>query len=127
VSPLQGFFGAPRRLAGYIVGLSYLARGESTRARPIRWPIGPALYSTLISLLRFNGHNPGILLTQAGWTVWCLWTPKPKLLSALPHGVSGLLAGIALVDWLAAGPGFGVAFLSLFLFALLLQRVAPAT
>ena len=46
------------------------------------------------------------------------------------RAVSGLLAGIALVDWLAvayAPKTFGVVFIGLFVLALAFQRWVPAT
>jgi 4-hydroxybenzoate polyprenyltransferase len=119
-------------LAGYIVGLSFLARGESTGgARRMRWTVGLLLAPVFVAFVRRAADGWGFwsaALLQAGWTVWCLWAARPKLLSSIPHGVAALLAGIVLVDWLAAaGQGFAAAFLGLFLLALLLQRVAPAT
>ena len=50
--------------------------------------------------------------------------------SYFSSGVAGLLAGIVLVDWLAAvgaAEQLSVIFIGLFLLALLSQRFAPAT
>jgi hypothetical protein len=68
------------------------------------------------------------LLSQVGWTVWCLAGQTTRRLSLIPRGVAGLLAGITLVD-LVASAGHGVAspFFCLFILAILLQRLAPAT
>jgi hypothetical protein len=121
-------------LAAYIIGLSYLARGESTGALLARWTLALVFVPALVCLLHpaSAGMNPwnvfAVVLVQVTWTIWCLWRPKPRLLSAIPQGVAGLLAGIALVDWLAAiGFGLPCAFICLFLLAFLLQRLAPAT
>ena len=54
------------------------------------------------------------------WLAWCLAGKR----------VGGLLAGVALVDWVAAAnrqPGAWLAFVGLFLLALALQRTVPAT
>lgn len=118
-------------LGAYIVGLSFLARGESTGGVALRWStvllFAPALV-TLVEPPVQPGNRWLGLLVQIGWTLWCLAGPKPRWLASIPQGVSGLLAGIALVDLVAAS-GYGVPgiFLGLFVLALLLQRIAPAT
>jgi 4-hydroxybenzoate polyprenyltransferase len=118
-------------LGAYIVGLSYLARGESTGARLTRWTAALLFVPALIAVWDFN--RPGWLswtgvIIQIAWTLWCLWPHKPKPHFPLPHSVAGLLAGIALVDLIAAiRCGLPWAFVALFLLALLLQRVSPAT
>ena len=116
----------------YIIGLSYLARGESTGARFWRWTIAllfvPALVAHLapITVPRFTLE--AVTAIQVAWTLWSLCRSKPQLLSAIPRGVAALLAGIVLVDCLsAAGYGAAMAFLLLFALALVLQRIAPAT
>jgi 4-hydroxybenzoate polyprenyltransferase len=119
-------------LFAYILGLSYLARGESTGAQFLRWTIA-LLFVPVLVAYAFPASRPGlsmacISLAQVGWTVWALCKRKPKLLSVFPQGVAALLAGIVLVDWLAAvGYGPAAAFLLLFGLALLTQRIAPAT
>lgn len=118
-------------LAAYIVGLSYLARGESTGGASFRWPamllFGPmllaAVWSPAVGWILWVA-----LAVQAGWTIWCVWGRRAARMSWVPQGVAGLLAGIALVDWLAAvGHGAGAIFVGLFVMAVLLQRIAPAT
>ena len=116
-------------LAVYIVGLSYLARGESTGAAAIRWPaillFAPAL---MAAAQPARGFVWMVLAIQAAWTTWCAWGARLTAKSRVPQGVAGLLAGIVLVDWLAAaGHEFGWVFVGLFALALVLQRVAPAT
>ena len=113
-------------LAGYIVGLSYLARGESKAAASVWWTVVLLFVPILVALLQ-PGSTMAIVLifvaVQAGWTFWCLWGRT----SAISWGVAGLLAGIVLVDCLAAvGHGFAADFLVLFVLALCLQRLAPA-
>ena len=119
-------------LGAYIIGLSFLARGESTGIRFWRWTIVLLFIPALVAHLRPMSVPRTTLelvtAVQIGWTLWSLWKSKPRILSAIPQGVAGLLAGIALVDWLAAaGYGYAGAFLFLFGAALLLQKIAPAT
>ena len=119
-------------LFAYIVGLSYLARGESTGAQFWRWTIAllfvPALVAHIAPLGAPKLMVGLVTAVQVGWTLWALSGKKPKLLSMIPQGVAALLAGIVLVDWLAvAGYGPASAFLLLFGLALLTQRLAPAT
>jgi hypothetical protein len=64
------------------------------------------------------------------WIMHCLrftfWSPQRNI----GRSVSGLLAGIVLVDWLAIGGGgliLGPVFAGLFVLALLFQRFIPAT
>jgi 4-hydroxybenzoate polyprenyltransferase len=120
-------------LAVYIVGLSYVARRESTNHPPPRWP-RPFLFIPIpIAFVFHRLAEPGLWLPSIVLVFWIAWCLRGRSISQkipLPGGVSGLLAGIALVDWLAAcssGAIFGVAFIALFLLAILFQRVAPAT
>lgn len=119
-------------LFAYIVGLSYLARGESTGVRIWPWTIVllvvPALVAHVRPVTVAKSWLRVATVLQLGWTLWSLTGIKPRFLGALPKGVPGLLAGIVLVDWLAVG-GYqnSGAFVVLFVLALLLQRVAPAS
>ncbi len=119
-------------LGGYILGLSYVARGESTADAPRRWPL-PLLISPLaVALVSPAASRSGVWLTSAGvviWLGWCL-SLAAKQRRFASQGVAGLLAGIVLMDWLAAssqGQALAPVFVGLFCLALLLQRVAPAT
>ncbi len=138
-------------LAAYIVGLSYLARGESTGSSRMRWTVVLVFVPTAVALIHPAAPIVFVIAVagcQAGWTLWCVLgapasrrrvglstdsqpaggTPVLPAFISLPNGVAGLLAGIVLVDWLAAvGQGFTAGFLGLFLLALALQRLAPAT
>lgn len=120
-------------LAFYIVGLSYLARGESTKPLAIRWPL-PLLFVPLITALVSGPRQDRtfwmVLAGQGAWVLWCLWGTKSAVRVFLRQGVAGLLAGIVLVDWLAVTrlhSGLNLVFFSLFFLALVFQRVAPAT
>jgi heme O synthase-like polyprenyltransferase len=121
-------------LAAYIVGLSYLARRESTRGAILYWPIGFLAAPIVLALiLNAGSYRENALLLSAVMALWALksmryflWSPEPNI----GRTVSGLLAGIVFVDWLAMADApreFGVIFLGLFAAALLLQRFVPAT
>src|SRR5207248_11039047 len=66
-------------LAAYIVGLSYLARGESTGGALSRWPLGLLFLPALLAIAVFD--RPPMLLwasgialiVQIGCTLWCVW------------------------------------------------------
>ena len=121
-------------LAGYIFGLSYVARRESIRSRLRAWPCfflgAPVLLALVVNQGAFQRR--GFLLSSL-FVIWTLvalrqifWSPQPNV----GRTVSGLLAGIILVDFLAVGGGWpwpGAAFGGLFLLALLFQRFIPAT
>jgi len=120
-------------LAAYIIGLSYLARRESTGPRVSAWPI-PLLSVPVILALTgvLSGHElpwkAG--LAVVGWIVWCLSSQRAVGKIPLPRGVAGLLAGIALLDWLTVSSlnaSLACVCLALFLLAIVLQRIAPAT
>jgi 4-hydroxybenzoate polyprenyltransferase len=121
-------------LAFYIAGLSFLARREATPGLPDYWPL-LLLAAPIVLALFMNG--PGYRLAAgllgaalAFWVVSALsqslWSDKPNV----GRTVSWLLAGVVLVDWLAVADAprqIGFVFIGLFLSALLLQRVVPAT
>lgn len=118
-------------LLGYIVGLSYIARRESTLNRPLRWPIPFLFLPVALALGAGEWSQSAVwapLSALTGWVIWCVTGSQTSRF--FRRGVAGLLAGIALVDWLAlrpAAPVLALVFVGLFLMALLLQRTAPAT
>jgi len=122
-------------LAAYIIGLSYLARHESTGGTMNFWPCCLLAAPILLALLA-NAENyrlPACLLSAilGLWIARCLHHaffaggPNPG------RAVAGLLAGIVLVDWLAVAGGQSIwtsfAFAVLFVTALIFQRFVPAT
>jgi len=120
-------------MAGWIVGLSYVAKRESTSGRLPRWPLTvlglPFFFTALINTGSYR--LPAILagFLVAAWALWCLRHTFEAGGRNLGLTVSGLLAGICLVDWLAVLPGIPgtLAFWGLFGAALLAQRHVPAT
>jgi 4-hydroxybenzoate polyprenyltransferase len=121
-------------LAAYIIGLSYLARRESAGGVFDYWPLAllasPVVLAVIVNDGRYQWNG---LLLSAVFALWTLRSLRPALWSAernIGQTVAGLLAGIVLVDLLAVADvpqEQGAAFLLLFLAALLLQRVVPAT
>src|SRR3954468_10069580 len=121
-------------LALYIVGLSYIARKESVKSVLRYWPCF-FLSAPLVLAIVVNGGSfiwRGLLLCAllVGWMLWCLnfayFSPQRNI----GRCVSGLLAGIVLVDFMAAWEGdllVASGFLALFGLALLFQRFIPAT
>jgi len=121
-------------LACYIVGLSFLARKESTGAPARYWPCAFLSAPIVLAWVVNQGifQQRGFLLSAAllFWVLLSLrsafWATQPNI----GRSVSGLLAGIVLVDLLAVSGGtpvVGLAFLFLFGLALLFQRFIPAT
>jgi 4-hydroxybenzoate polyprenyltransferase len=129
-------------LALYVIGITYIARGESRPGKPTRWALVLLLMPLFLSaFLRITGRNDleqptsslwlvvvgALLLAWMGWLLIPLWL---KIYPSIGRVVSGLLAGIVLVDIIAVTPRLGLQsawFLILFLIALLLQRFVPAT
>ncbi len=120
-------------LAAYVVGLSCLARKESTGVAIQHWPQFLLLVPPVLALLVNDGASfqPALLIGAVTvlWTARCLrsvWM-EPR---NVPRAVSGLLAGIVWVDLLAVVDQprpIALAFAALFVLALLLQRSVPAT
>jgi len=124
----------------YVVGITYLARGESRHGKtPISAAlllIAPVMASAGLCaarpLLTFVWLVPLpifalLLLAWMTWLLLPLWLGRNRAISRV---VSGLLAGIVLVDALLIVPfngTSGIWLLPLFFLALLLQRFVPAT
>ena len=121
-------------LASYIVGLSYLARKESTQAALQYWPClflaAPVVLALLVNRGGFRLRGMMLCAVLALWMVNCLRHVFGSGQRNIGRSVGGLLAGIVLVDLLAVGYGpsaTGLAFIGLFALALLFQRFIPAT
>lgn len=121
-------------LATYIVGLSFIARRESLRGPLSWWPVLALAAPVALALLLNAGEyrEPALLLSAilTMWMLRCLRTIFWTNAVNVGRTVSGLLAGIVFVDWLAAVQTpreLGAAFVALFLAALLAQRFVPAT
>jgi 4-hydroxybenzoate polyprenyltransferase len=121
-------------LACYIVGVSCLARKEVWGGSLRYWPCAFLAAPMVLALIVNRGPWAlrGALLTVlvGAWILLCLrhtyWSPQRNI----GRSVSGLLAGIGLVDWLAVGGGgigLNLLFAGLFGLTLLSQRFVPAT
>jgi hypothetical protein len=111
----------------YVVGLSYLARGE-TRAMSssVHWTL--MLFAPVIVGLAFNFRALTVLCAVPLLLWICYGRTVAK--ENVGRAVAILLAGIVLVDLLAVSPSSSLAWLgftALFGAALLFQRYVPAT
>ena len=122
-------------LAAYIIGLSFIARRESARGPAERWPLiflaAPIVLAFFMNATPEYRKSASLLSLILGlWMLRCLRSVLWPTGQHLGRVVSGLLAGIVFVDWLAAldvSRNLGIVFLVLFALALLLQRFVPAT
>jgi uncharacterized membrane protein len=120
-------------MAAYITGLSYVARKESTGVRVQAWPIVLLILPIGLALLVNDGNAlRNAIMIAAIYVLWSVRSLRSAFMAPLniPRSVSGLLAGIVWVDWLAVADQpreRGAAFIALFLLALLFQRFVPAT
>lgn len=123
-------------LALYIVGLSYVAKSESNRGALKYWPLfcmaAPVLLAWLGNAGEYEFRANLLSLVLILWILNCLrytfWEPEKNV----GRTVSGLLAGIVLVDFLSLAAGgsntpVAFVFILLFLAALIFQRFIPAT
>lgn len=122
-------------LALYIIGLSYVARRESFRGPVPYWPLiflaAPVILAMLMDVE--GARKPGIYMSVV-LVVWIIWRVRTVFFGgemAVARIVSGLLAGIVIVDWLAVVPQcpatLGIIFVLLFAATLVCQRFIPAT
>jgi len=136
INGLNGFvvFGGVA-LAGYVVGLSYLARRESTRAKVQLWPLlllaAPILLALMVNARDYLRPAIWISTVLGLWVIRCV---RFVFIGGPNVGwiVSNLLAGIVFVDWLAVAPVMtpwqsALLFLPLFGLAKLFQKFVPAT
>lgn len=122
-------------LALYVVGLSYVARRESFRGPVPYWPLLLLIAPVGLALLmdKGNAQKPALFVSLifALWTVRCIRTVFQAGVNNVGRIVSGLLAGIVFVDWLAIAPQcphwLSGTLLVLFATTLFLQRFVPAT
>ena len=123
----------------YVAGITYLAKGESRPGKPTRWALVLLILPVAFSLSTYFNFPDRptpfmavalICLLQLYWMAWLLVPLWRKTRPSIGRVVSGLLAGIVLVDMIALVPlvgPLGIALTPLFLLALVLQRFIPAT
>lgn len=121
-------------LGCYIIGLSYLARRESAPGLIRYWPLVFLAAPLVLAFLVNDGFfREKALVASAMVALWVLRCLRPAFWQSPPDigkTVSGLLAGICLVDLLSVAnqpPQVGVLFFLCFGLALLFQRFVPAT
>jgi len=120
-------------LAAYIGGLSRFARNESRPGIVRRWPVLLLLAPLVANVFVLTHRDASAWLASAVLLVWLGWYLRGLFAQTKPdlgQVVAGLLAGVVLVDCTALPQltaGTAGAFLGLFLLALLMQRVIPAT
>ena len=121
-------------LAVYVVGLSFLARRESAHGALQYWPLwllpAPVVLAFFMNAGDYRKSAALLSLVLGLWVLRCVRSYLWALDRSIGRTVSGLLAGIVFVDWLAvadAPRNLGVVFLALFGLAMLFQRFVPAT
>jgi hypothetical protein len=122
-------------LALYVAGLNYVGRRKSFRGPVPFWPLLVLAAPIFLAMLMNAGEaRPAAMLLSLVLVLWIAYSVRTIFPPAgevnVRRIVSGLLAGIVLVDWLAVGPQLprllsGTVFLLLFGATLLLQRFAP--
>lgn len=134
---LNGFaiFGGAA-LAFYVVGLSYVARRESTRGRVSWLPLvllaAPIVLAWIINAGAYRRSAAWISVLLLLWILRCVRSIFIGGGTNVGWIVTNLLAGIVLVDWLAVAPQIA-AWLGAVVFLLLLgltkwlQKFVPAT
>jgi 4-hydroxybenzoate polyprenyltransferase len=121
-------------LACYIVGLSYIACFESLPGALRCWPLlflaAPLVLSQFANAGPYRLPSLALSTGLAIWIALCLQHTFWAAHRNVPRTVSGLLAGICLVDWVAVCGG-SILLMSVFplllLAALFFQRFVPAT
>jgi 4-hydroxybenzoate polyprenyltransferase len=121
-------------LALYVAGLGSVARRKSFRGPIPYWPLLLLAMPVFLAMLMNTGpaRNDAMLLSLVLvlWIARCARTIFQTGEANVGRIVSGLLAGIVLVDWLAVAPliphplSFGM-FAALFGATVLLQRYVP--
>jgi UbiA prenyltransferase family len=119
----------------YVVGLSYVARRESLHEPLPYWPLvllaAPLVLAFLMDAGMARKPEWYLSLLLVLWIAKCVRTIFLGGEMNVGRIVSGLLAGIIFVDWLAVAPEcprvLNFTFLMLFGATQLLQRFVPAT
>ena len=121
-------------LAAYVIGLSYLARKETAPGSLHYWPCvflaAPLVLAFVVNQGAYQLRATLLIVAIGIWMLRCLrfalWSPQRNV----GRCVSGLLAGITLIDLLAVwdgSVGTGIMFAGFFGLALVFQRFVPAT
>jgi hypothetical protein len=121
-------------LGAYVAGLSYYAARENRRGPVAYWPAillgAPILLAWVANSGTYLLRVVFISALLGTWIVHCLRGTFWGETFNVGRSVSGLLAGICLVDLLAVAGGTpvtGALFVFFFVAALLMQKTVPAT
>lgn len=125
-------------LALYIVGLTYIAKHESLPGLLRFWPCiflaAPVVLALIVNRGESRLAGAVFSIVLGGWAIWCLRHTFGGRKPQIGRTVSGLLAGIVLVDLLAVvggmadgAPWLAGVFAALFALALFFQKFIPAT
>ena len=121
-------------LAVYVAGLHYVARCGNVRGAIPRWPLAllaaPLLLALVMDRAEYRWPALWLTLVLSLWVIRCLRPVFEAGAVNVGRIVSGLVAGVVFVDWLAvAAPecprGLSLAFLCLFGATQALQRCLP--
>jgi len=93
----------------YIVGLTFVARGESTGGGVSRLAIGFLAAPVIAAFVSLPFGEAGVvfwicLVALLGWIGLCVWRLRGDEPARIGKFVGGLLAGIPLIDALAVAP-----------------------
>ncbi len=121
-------------LALYVAALGHLAQFKSSRRPVPRWPLVLLVMPVGLAMVMNVGKDRvsaiWLSLILVLWTARCVRQMFQQGQINAGRIVSGLVAGIVFVDWLAVAPGcprgLSLLFLILFGATLLLQRFVPA-
>jgi len=121
-------------LAIYVLGLSYLARNESLPGGLRYWPClflaAPVVLSTIVNRAEWKLQGWVLSGTVIVWILHALRSAYWSAEKNIGRAVTGLLAGIVLVDLLSvagAPPQLAILFGALFALTVVFQRFVPAT
>ncbi|MEO8704360.1 MAG: UbiA family prenyltransferase [Kofleriaceae bacterium] len=116
-------------LLAYLIGLTYVAKQENLFKLTSLWPL--AFMAVPFVIAPPHGHGPwafAIYIFFLGWTLRCL---KLAITRQIRPAVTGLIAGIALLDALFAirlgHPVMAGVAVSAFLLTTIFQRKIPGT
>ena len=119
----------------YIIGLSLTARGEATGGGAPAYGLALLLAPLLVHLYGIL-EAPGLFMPViayailVAWLIYSLNTLKKKSPTRIENAVSGLLAGVVLIDLVTVAHWdlfLACMVIVAFLASLVLQKVAPAT
>jgi UbiA prenyltransferase family protein len=114
-------------LLAYLVGLTYAARQENLVALTNVWPLAFLAVPFVVE----RPHEPSAYMIYAGFLVWTARCVMRILVRDIRTGITGLIAGISLLDaLLVANLGrddLTPVAIGAFLATLVLQRFVPGT